>query len=52
MHHLVFIAVIWIAFAGLVGTVGAAGGGPRTVGAVATAGVFLAVIGTLLVLFL
>ncbi len=51
-HHLLFIAVIWVAFIGLVGTAGAAGAGPRTVGAVATGGVFLAVIGTLLVLFL
>ena len=51
-HHLVFIAVIWVAFVGLVGTAGAAGAGPRTVGAIATGGVFLAVIGTLLVLFL
>jgi len=51
-HQLVFIAIIWIAFVGLVGTVGAAGAGPRTVGAVATGGVFLAVIGTLLVIFL
>ena len=51
-HHLLFIAVIWVAFVGLVGTAGAAGAGPRTVGAIATGGVFLAVIGTLLVLFL
>jgi hypothetical protein len=48
-HHFLYLAVIWIAFAGLVGTVAAAGGGGRTVGAVSTGGVFLATIASMLV---
>lgn len=50
-HHLIYLAVIWLTYVGVVGTAGAAGGGPRVVGAVATGGVFLATIGSLLVLF-
>gem|GEM_PF-3199424 len=48
-HHLLYLAVIWLAFAGVVGTVAAAGGGQRLVAGVATGGVFLAVIASLLV---
>jgi hypothetical protein len=48
-HHLLFLAVIWIGFAGLVATVASAGSGERAVGAVATGGVFAATIGSLLV---
>jgi hypothetical protein len=48
-HQLIFLAVIWLAFVGGVGTVAAAGAGPRAVGAVSTGGVFLAIIGSLLV---
>ena len=50
-HHLVFIAVIWLAFVGVVGTVAAGGAGQRAVGAVSTGGVFSAVIASLLVFF-
>jgi|HubBroStandDraft_6_1064221.scaffolds.fasta_scaffold00260_29 hypothetical protein len=50
-HPLLVLAVIWIAFAGVVGTVASAGGGSRAVGAVSTGGAFLAVIGSLLVFF-
>jgi len=51
MHTPLFIAVIWIAYVGLVGTVAAAGANQRIVAGVSTGGIFLAVIGTLLVLF-
>jgi hypothetical protein len=51
MHHLLFLGVIWLAFAGVVGTVAAAGSGPRVVGAVSTGSVFVAVIASLLVAF-
>jgi hypothetical protein len=50
-HHFIHVAVIWLAYIGVVGTAGAAGGSPRAVSAIATGGVFLATIGTLLVLF-
>ena len=50
-HHLLLLAVIWLVFTGLVGTVASAGAGQRVVGAVSTGGVFLAVIGSLLVFF-
>jgi hypothetical protein len=48
-HHLLFLAVIWLGFGGLVGTVASAGAGERAVGAVATGGVFAATIASLLV---
>jgi hypothetical protein len=50
-HHLLLLAVIWLAFAGVVGTAASAGAGQRVVGAVSTGCVFLAVIGSLLVFF-
>ncbi len=48
-HHLPLFAVIWLAFGGVVGTVASAGAGQRSVGAVSTGGVFVAVIASLLV---
>jgi hypothetical protein len=48
-HHLLFLAVTWLAFAGVVGTVAAAGAGERVVAAVATGS--LAAIASLLVVF-
>jgi hypothetical protein len=50
-HHLLFFTVTWLAFVGLVGTVASAGAGGRVVGAVATGGVFLGIIASLLVFF-
>jgi hypothetical protein len=50
-HHPLFLAVTWLAFAGVIGTVAAAGAGERVVAAVATGSVFLAVIASLLVFF-
>jgi hypothetical protein len=50
-HHLLSLAVIWLAFVGIVGTAAAAGGGQRVVGGVATGGVFLAAIASLVVFF-
>jgi hypothetical protein len=51
MHHLLYLGVIWITFAGVVGTVASAGAGPRLVGTVSTGSVFVAGIASLLVLF-
>jgi hypothetical protein len=53
-HSVMLLAVIWLAYIGGVGTVGAAAGGsnvigPRVVGSVATGGLFLALIASLLV---
>lgn len=50
-NHLLVLAVIWLAFVGVVGTIAAAGAGQRAVGAVATGGVFLAAMASLLVFF-
>jgi hypothetical protein len=51
-HHVLFLGIIWIAYVGIVGTVASAGAHQHLVGAVATGGVFLGVILSLLVLFL
>lgn len=46
----VTLAVIWLAYVGGVGTVATAGAGERSVGAVATGGLVLALIASLIAL--
>ena len=50
-NHLVALAVIWLAYPGLVGTVAAADHRGRLVGPVATGGLFAALIASVLVVF-
>jgi hypothetical protein len=49
-HQWILVVVIWLAYVGVVGAIGAASRGDRAVGSVAAGGLFAALIGTLLAL--